>query len=262
MLEHGLSPRKQRPGGCPTCGGPDGTLRFDWVLATQDPESDFAPYASTLIEQKPLRSGSLYKCSHCGQKWWLDVEGSTMRLVPRERLLTLEQWSSIPLVLSPALLEKARTIGATPVHALAQEKEYAEVPCRVVTLRGENLEKCLLVFRKDPPLETGPLRLASELADLSPSDFALPLDVRRTSVRSQPGKAGRAPTRVRDPQGRAWNLDWVVNFVDQKGLRGCDLRLAAPGATPSKGRATWLQEPEGLPLFLADWDPRILPSSR
>jgi hypothetical protein len=255
-----LSPRKDRPGGCPACGGPDGTVRFDWVSATRDPGSEFAPYTTSLKEQRPLKSGHLFKCGACGQKWWLSPERETMVLVPRERLLLLEQWSSQALVLSPGLLAKAKSIGATPAHRLAVRKDHAEVPCRIKTLGGEDLDHCLIVFGTHPPL--GPSltvpRWATEIADILPSSFALPHKVRLATTRSEPDPKGHAPTWVLGPQGKPLLLDWVVNFVGHKTAKGSELRLAPRNAIRPQGRVPRVLEPEDLTVFLADPTPDFL----
>jgi len=249
-----LSPRKDHPSGCPTCGGPDGTVRFDWVSATQDPGSEFAPYAVSLQEQRPLKSGHLFKCGACGQKWWLSPERETMTLVPRDRLMLLEQWSSQDLTLSPGLSAKVRSIGATPAHRLATRKDHAEVPCRVRTLGGEDLDKCLIVLGTHPPLGPSPKapRLATEIADILPSPFALPHKVRLATTRSGPDPKGHAPTWVLDPQGKPLLLDWVVNFLYHRGLEGSAVRLAPKGMKRPKGRVLRHQEPEDPTVFLAD----------
>ncbi len=255
LLDDGFAPRKNNPGGCPSCGGPEGTLRFNWRMAEEDPTNEFAPYLKTLFEGRPLKSGHLFKCQVCGQKWWLDPPRETLSLVPREKLLLLEQWNSTSLVLSPALFQKAREIGATPAHELSGLDDYGEVPCQVQTLQGETLDKCLLTFRSSPPLEhfTNPPRLFTEIADIFPSDHALSFPIRFQSSRSKEDKPGRAPTYLVTPEGRPLQLNWTVNFIDRKGLVGRDLSLAPKGSPRPKGRVLSLGEPEDLTLFLGDW---------
>lgn len=254
LWDAGFSPRKENPGGCPTCGGPEGTVRFDWKLAQEDPTSEFASYTRTLTEQKSLKTGSLLKCGSCGQKWWLDPKRETLTLIPRDKLLLLEKWNSAPSVLPPQLLEKAQGIGATPAHELSGVTDYAEIPCKVRTLQGEVLDKCLITFRSTPPLEnsTRPPRFLSEIVDLSPSDDALPHLVRLESARSKQDKPGRAPTWV-VAKGRPFLLNWVVNFLDRKGHLGKDIRLAPKGSKHPKGRVLSCSEPEDLTVFIGDW---------
>jgi hypothetical protein len=204
-----------------------------------------------------LKSGYLFKCGACGQKWWLSPERETMVFIPRDRLMLLERWSSQALALSPPLLAKARSIGATPGHHLATRRDHAEVPCRVRTQGGEELDKCLIVFGTDPPLgpSTKVPRLADEIADILPSPFALPKEVRLATTRSELDPRGRAPTWVLAPGERMLLLDWVVNFLDRRGLEGSSVRLAPKGTKGPKGRMPRCQEPEDLTVFLADWGP-------
>jgi len=248
------------PFGCPLCDGNEGLVQFNWRIARTQPESELAPYASSLSRKTNLKWGTLHLCPSCGRAWYLDGLQEKMTLVPEEKRDLLEEWSSSPLYLSPELWAKAKAIGATPAHVFSGDKTFAEVPCRVQTRQGEMLDKSLLTFKTVPPLEPyqKKIRLLKDVADILPSDFALPAPVRAASCRSQQEKIGRAPTWVESPEGRRFCLNWTVNFFDSKGFQGKGMRLASPQSPKRKGRVAVLNEPmDDITFFIGDWSEKV-----
>jgi hypothetical protein len=250
------SKKEGSPSGCPLCDGNEGMIQFNWQIARTQPESEFAPYASSLSRKSNLKWGTLHFCPTCGRAWYLDGLQEKMTLVPKEKETLLTEWSSSPLYLTPELWAKAKAIGATPAHVFSGDKYFAEVPCRVVTREGETLDKCLLTFKTAPPLENyqSKVRFLKDVADILPSDFALPASIRAATSRSQQEKTGRAPTRVTSPEGREFCLNWTVNFFDTKGFRGKDARLATQKLKPKGGRIRVINEPiDDITFFIGDW---------
>jgi hypothetical protein len=246
--------------GCPTCDRGDRIVRFNWKLSLETPEGEFGRYTRTLFEKKTLKAGRLFECPTCQRPWYLEGSGEMMSLVPEDRRSLLEEWGSTPLNLSPELMEKAGEIGATPAHQLSGEKNYAEVPCKVLTRQGEWMDKCLLAFKSSPPLEDYPLpsRLLKDVADIQPSDYALPLEIRSASSLSVQDKLGRATTLVESAESRRFQLNWTVNFFDREGIPGKDLRLAVGKPKRAKGRVPLAAEPlEQITFFFGDWSENL-----
>ncbi|HEY5040024.1 MAG TPA: hypothetical protein VIJ93_13230, partial [bacterium] len=136
------------------------------------------------------------------------------------------------------------------------EKDYAEVPCKVLTRQGEWIDKCLISFKATPPLTTyeNHVRFISDVSDIQPSDYALPVAVRTASSQSKEARMGRAPTYIETPEGRSLCLNWTVNFLDHKGLKGKDVALARENSKLRKGRMTIVNEPiEMITFFMGDW---------
>lgn len=258
----GLTDRKKYTPrmGCPNCDRGDRTIRFDWKLALESPESDFGKYAQTLQEEKALRAGFLFQCPTCPQRWYLDPAREIMSAVPPERFELLLRWGSAPLSLSPVLLDKISLIGATPAHTLSAEKNYAEVPCRVRTAQGGWIDRCLVVFKAPPPLETfyKKVHLASDIADIEPSEFALAHPIRFNTSRSKEEKPGQFHTFVESKKSGPLALNGTVNFLDHKGSKGKDMLLASGTPKPGKKRVPVIVEkPDKIAFFFADWTDSI-----
>jgi hypothetical protein len=246
-------------GGCPACDGGWRTIQFSWKAALSQPMGEWGRYPRTLVRTRALKRGALYECPTCGQRWALDGAGETLSILPDEAFPLLEGWDSAPLDLSPDLWEKARAIGATPAHQYSQDKDYAELPCRVLTRKGESLDKCLITFSSSPPLADYQrnARLVTEVAGILPSDHALPRPVRLASSRSSEVR-GMGPTYVRSADGRLFCLNWVVNFLDQKGALGRDMALVPqPPARRPPQTTLVTEELEKINFIIADWSPKV-----
>ena len=250
--------------GCPACAGEKGMVQFNWKWAKESPNGDLGRSVPFLIQNKKWRSGSLFQCSSCGRPWYLDEAQETMTLLSQNLARLMEAWSSGEVLLSKDLFQKALTIGATPPHLHARQKRYAEVPCRVQIRQGEWVDKCLLVFSSDPPLEDyyENARLVSDIADIEPSPFALSPSLRLAASRSEPDEKGQALTRVETLEGKHLGLNWIVNFVDRKGTQGQGLRLTgSPPKSSNKkksGKSAVLSEPiDSITFFIGDWSEKI-----
>ena len=221
-----------------------------------EPLGEVGKYARTLLKKKQMRLGLLYGCPVCAQDWYLDTRAEKMSMVPRDKLPMLEKWGSMPQVLPPQLWDKAKAIGATPAHVLSTENEFSEIPCKVRTQNGELIEKSILSFHTAPPLEPyqEKIHFFTDIVDIEPSDFALPLEIREACAKSAQGRGGRAMTFVESAQGKVFALNWVVNFLEWKGVRGGDIRLCPPDAGRRLGRTPVVEEKTAeITFFIGDW---------
>ena len=244
-------------GACPICDGADRTVRFNWRLSSETSQGEFKKYTRTLLEKNPLKVGFLFECPTCGQQWYLDGLREMMTVIPRNKTALIEKWNASPLFLSSDLFKKAKSIGATPVHQNSTERNYAEVPCKVLTRKGENIDKCLLLFRNGPPLESygRAIGFIQDIADLTPSDYALPFEVRAASSQSKETRTGSALTPVESNQGVRFNLNWAVNFFDKKNIQGKDIHLLMLNPQNKRQRFPIISEPIGdITFFMGDFN--------
>jgi hypothetical protein len=252
----GKTPNDEAPGACPACDGGWRTIQFNWRLALAEPRGDWGRYTRTLLRKKTFRRGSLYGCPQCAQAWYLDAAQELMTVISKEKVVFLERWGSKPQTLLEALWLKAKLIGATPAHRLSNDPQYAEVPCRVQTYQGKKIDRCLIVFNLEPPLaeDQSNLLWPGEVAELEPSDFALPLSLRRASCLSRETKPGHAPTAVETPDQKHFLLNWSVNFFEEDGIPGKNLVLAKR----IEKRARLVGEPlDQITYIPVDWSPRV-----
>jgi hypothetical protein len=247
------------PAGCPACDGGWRTVQFNWRAALMEPTGEWGRYPKTLAFKKNLKRGFLYECPACGQPWYLDEKKEIISVLPEKQLGLVEEWSSAPLLLNPDLWKKAKDIGATPPHQYAQDKNYVEIPCKVITRKGETIDKCLLTFTTAPPLSEDQAnhRFLKDVADIQPSDFALPHAVRTTTSRSNELR-GMGPTYVRSPEGSLFCLNWTVNFLDHKGALGKDMLLTpeTPNRRPAKTPLI-SEETDKITFFMGDWSENL-----
>lgn len=244
-----------KPGTCPACAGDNRTIQFDWQVLLQGQPK--------LVLAQKFQFGSLLQCALCRQFWYLDAGEEKITFVPKDRVPLLKTWGTTPLSLSGELFQKAKTIGATPIHDLARRAQYAEVPCRAKTRDGRWADKCLLIFTDAPPLEPdfGDARLLEEVVDIEPSAYALPAKVRLATCHSKADEKGNARTWVRTDKDKLLSLNWTVNFVDYKKTKGSELTLVSekdPTLKKKMGKMALLQEPAStLTFFMGHWSKEI-----
>ena len=204
------------------------------------------------VLDRPLRSGALYRCGACHAVWYLDANERMMGAVSDERLPLVLRWNEAPIVLSDTIFGKLKEIGETPPDRYGNGREYSETPCGVVTKAGERIDIAIVSLQQHAPYEEWRIyRLASEIGDIYPSRYALPLEVREATSQAQEVRMGFAPTAIEFPDGDAFVLNWRTNFFLKSGYRADQAIVSEPQRAPREMPAV-ITDPAGTIYFVAD----------
>ena len=223
-----------KPQACGSCKT-GALLSFRWDSASLGPFE--LPDRSVFARPAELRYGTLYECIACGQPWYLHGNPSFMHVVPRDRMDLIRRWNEQPVTFSREHLRALEAIGATP-QSPGSPKGITETPCAVATSTGERFETAIVSVQLHAPFESWRVcRLATDIADIQPSPFALPLRVRAATAKAKEVSMNFAPTIVELPDGRRWTLNGRQSFFVQNGAAASDLVL----------RSWWRSAPEPRP---------------
>jgi hypothetical protein len=204
---------------CRICGA-GSTISFNWEYAKQTKRADAKRDLTIFIKPQALRWGTLFRCASCDQPWYLDGEARFMNFVPRDRIHLIAEWNEHKLLLKPEHLTKLEMIGRTPPDVFGNGAQFHETPCGVLTKSGERVDLAIVSLQKHAPFEDWRhYRLASEIEDIYPSPYALPLPVRIATSNADESRMGFAPTLVDLPCGKTVILNWTQNFLVRD---GCD----------------------------------------
>lgn len=219
-------------------------MSFNWARANDHgPRGDLkpggftSPGRSAFDVSQPLRHGTLYRCKACGRSWYLDGDTDMMSLVPEDRVSLILAWNQHAIFLSKGISAKLDAIGRTPPDKYGNGREYREIPCGVITTSGEHVDLAIVSFQSHAPFEPWRhCRLGSEISDVYPSPYALPLPVRIATSEADETRMGLAPTVIEMPNDRLFILNWRPNFLVKDGLRAGDARVSrrrlGSGETP------------------------------
>jgi len=213
-----------RPTNCIHCGDNGG---FNYGHAKNDEGSIRHSAFLSLKKYKPLRFGSLYKCTNCDSYWYYNPDRDWMGYTPDSRLALILNWNESKISLSGKYKKILKSIGMTPSDIYGNGRQYKEFPCRIVTAGGEVTDFGIVSLQKHPPYE--PHRkycLASEVVELSESWYALPLDVRVATSRARERNMGYAPTLI-ESNGKQFTLNWTTNFFSKEGHNASDVQISS-----------------------------------
>jgi hypothetical protein len=214
---------------CDACGAGK-LLSFNWQYAQDAPKPEHRRDLSVFVHPVPLRFGSLYECGVCGQPWYLYGDPPFMNFVPPARMELIRRWNESEIALAPEHVRKLKAIGPTPPDIYGNRSQYCEVPCAVTTVDGARIELAVVSVQRHAPFERWrTCRLASEIAEVEPSWYALPQSVRVAASRAQEIRMGFAPTMVELPSGKAIALNWSQHFLVRPGTSAGDVRLSKRG---------------------------------
>ena len=224
---------------------------FNYRYALEMKDSDYATIIEALAKQKDLRFGALHKCMECGASWYFDPARNWMETTPWDRLALIDAWNEHAIFLAGDNLKILDAIGKTPHDIYGNGKQYVETPCGVVTTQGEQIDTAIVSFQNHAPFERDrQYRLASDIAEIFESPFALPLKVREETANAEEKRMGFAPTIV-EVGGKPFILNWRVNFFMEPGLDARDAKVSTANLDMAK-LPPIAPEAEDITYFVAD----------
>ena len=150
-----------------------------------------------------------------------------MNVVPRERLELIERWNEGPIVLRADHVTALEAIGPTPSDPYGNQRGLRETPCAVTTVTGERIDLAIVSVQRHAPFEHWrSYRLANEMAEVHPSRYALPLEVRVATSRARELRMGFAPTIAKLPTGERVAFNGPQNFFVREGVAASDIVLS------------------------------------
>lgn len=250
------SSRLGRTPDCPDCE--TGSLvSFNWKYAKKESRPDRIRDLSVFIVDRQLRWGALYRCKTCNKSWYLDGDAEFMNFVEEDRLPLIKQWNEHQIYLSleqDATLDK---IGRTPPDHYGNGANFHETPCTVITKSGERVDLAIISRQKHPPFEDWrQYRLASEIDEIFPSPFALPLAVRMATSVADEIRMGFAPTLVEMPNGNSVVLNWRHNFIVRSDCNAGDVVLSQRRINMDTSPEIY-SSPKNIIYFVADWPEKL-----
>lgn len=242
---------------CPVCLA-GAFVSFNWSLADEAPGEGpldplfQMPARGSFVLAETLRRGSLYRCKACQRHWHLDAGNTMMSHVLEDRIPLIQAWNRAAILLPASLREKVGTIGATPPDLYGNGQGFIQTPCGVITRDAERIDLAILSIQSAAPFEQFKrCRLGSDIADVYPSPFALPLDVRVATSRAPEAKMGSAPTIIEMPDSRLFVLNWRPEFLIEDGYDAGQAKISVRRPDMSKvSQVTAL--PANVIYFVAD----------
>lgn len=240
---------------CPECDGKNYTS-FRWELKASLNFPELVKYRMCLAKRGKLKVGSLWECGNCHNKWYLDVHGSMMYHVPKEREDLLGIWNEKRLAPKPEWLRVLGEIGASPPDIYGNDVDIINIPCRVVDCDGNSFDPAMIRFQTGPPIEDWfpNVRLLDSISHIEHSDFALPAEVRIASTEAGEVGMGFAPTIIVAPDGSEFCLNWTTDFFLWHGLKAASMKLAdAPHSFKPDTHIIDNSHAKAA-IFLGDWN--------
>jgi hypothetical protein len=245
----------RRVGRAPSCTFCDAgrTISFNWQYARDAARPEAGRDVSMFVKSRELRYGALYECKSCGQPWYLWGEPELMSCVPQEQLRLIDRWNEREIRLPAELSAQLAAIGRTPPDRFGNGSQFHETPCAATLVSGERIDLAVVSLQRHAPFEDWRnSRLATEILEIHPSPYALPLAVRVATSRADELRMGFAPTRVDLPSGESLVLNGTQSFLLRPGCKAGDVEVSHrkfdwQDQTPVYDRA------EEIAYFVADW---------
>lgn len=223
---------------------------FSWLTSKKEERSERD--LSVFVRLRDLRYGALFECQICKQPWYLYGEPEFMNFIPQDRMGIIENWNNQPIAFSQEHLSELRDIGRTPPDIYGNGSQFDQTPCSVTTVSGEQIDLAVVSFQRHAPFEEWRhYRLASEIAQIRPSPYALPLSLRIASSNADEMRMGFAPTCIQAPDGRRLLLNWTQHFLVEAGFDAKTMTLGQ-WSFDYKNMPRVCNGPQNVVYFVAD----------
>ena len=175
-----------------------------------------------------------------------------MNHVKDEKLNIIGVWSNSEQKLSIEQSEVLRAIGSTPPDLYGNGSKFVQTPCQIKTKDGEIFECAIVSVQEHAPFEDWRnYMLASEIEEISPSPYALPLEVRLATTQADEIRMGFAPTIVELSNGKRMILNWTTNFLKVAGVESPATKVCSERVSTSNMPEIY-QAKEKTVYFIAD----------
>lgn len=212
---------------CLACQAPK-LHKFNWAAAA---EPDQGGQAGTHYDElrlvrralqpgDALKIGRLYTCEQCQRAWWLDAAEQFVHAIPAQRLELIKRWNAADLTPSSAIRSVLDQIGGLSADYYGNWSDFLRFPARAITTDGREIDPVIVVLLRRPPLDAfwHASLLLNEIAELHPSEYALPLDVRQAALDAQEVRMSFTPTRVEATNGARFVLNGALSVLRMVGL--------------------------------------------
>lgn len=164
-----------------------------------------------------------YKCDKCETLWVLADNAQFVSKVDRIDLYT--KWKSQPWVPSISQMEVLHQIKGAPDY---YEKNIY-FPCAVTLPNGLRIKKAILTATTGDCFGKFPINhnvsILDDAHEITPSEYALPANVRSATMVAREKSMGYAPINVRDSRGNRYTLSSQMYFFEKDGVRGPEIVL-------------------------------------
>lgn len=239
---------------CKACGA-GATLDFNWAFAHERNGPEDVERIEPFILWKSLRRGSLHRCNICDEVWHLDGAEQTMTHVHSTRLPLVLEWDQQQITLAKEVEVQLEQIGPTPPDVYGNWSDKRMTPCKIFTTDGEEVDPAMVCVQLDAPVQDYmKTRLGSEIARVSNSSFALPLDVRLASSRAHEIRMGFSPTLIEMPDGKRFVLNGMTSFMDEPGYDASAAHVTEGDYFAENPHPSFLHKP-AITYFIVDGEP-------
>lgn len=240
---------------CQACSA-GALVSFNWRYANERRSPEDLSHIGLFGDWQELRRGQLHRCRVCDEVWYLDGDAERMTHVQSERLSLVLEWKAAIITLPAAISAVIQRIGPTPPDVYGNGREQRVTPCEVITRSGERFDKAMICVQRDAPVQDHlRFRLASDIAEVKQSPFALPRMVREASSRAHEIRNSFSPTLIEMPDSRRFVMNGTTSFMAEQGYKASDARVVSGDYFSKNPVPSFVEPPSDVVYFIVDGDP-------
>jgi len=201
------------------------------VSAANDPQfKEIKLIKDSFIFKEEKSFGKIYQRNDNKDYWYIDVERTIARFITEEQLNLFVKWEEEDLLPSESQFEILSSIGGLPSGKYSIEPKSLRFPAQITIANGQDIDLCIICFTKSPPFQRHfkNLILLNDISKITPSDLALPHDLRLSSILADEIRMSFSPFSVQTTTGEILTYNGVTQFASTGKIKGADVSNEVP----------------------------------
>jgi hypothetical protein len=205
---------------------PSGQIIEYNIKSSEDAKNkDIKAINDQLTFKEQLSFGTIHKRKDNGELWYINPNESIARLITEDHLGLFHKWDMQELLPTDQQFETLKQIGGLASSKYSLYPDYLQVPARVTTKSGQEIDLCLFHFTQAPPFQRyfKKVLLFSDIIEIQPSELSLSHELRLSSELAGEIRMSFYPFMVKTSTGELLTYNGTTQFASTGEIKGSEI---------------------------------------
>jgi len=205
---------------------PSGQIIEYNIKSSEDAKNkDIKAINDQLTFKEQLSFGTIHKRKDNGELWYINPNESIARFITEDHLGLFHKWDMQELLPTDQQFETLKQIGGLASSKYTLYPDYLQVPARVTTKSGQEIDLCLFHFTQAPPFQRyfKKVLLFSDILEIQPSELSLSHELRLASELAGEIRMSFYPFMVKTSTGELLTYNGTTQFASTGEIKGSEI---------------------------------------
>lgn len=200
-------------------------IEYNIESSKDSKNKDIKAINDELTFQEEISFGKIYKRKDNGDIWYINPKETIARFITKDQLELFHKWDKQTLLPTEEQFEILKQIGGLPSSQYSLYPNNIQIPAKVTTNSGQQIDLCLFHFSQAPPFQRyfKKVLLLSDIVNIEPSELALSHELRLASTLAEEIRMSFYPFMVKTNTGSLLTYNGTTQFVSTGEIKGNEI---------------------------------------